>query len=546
MVSFSLCFMVESNRYQTDEKDSNIDRKNNHTSRSEGKNWNISRRSVIKIAGATGAAVIPGTASVAADSQDDYEIIEVSADEREIIRVRSGETLSNKLIDVTASGASVRIDARGSDWTVRNIGVKGTMDVYDDMALLVGGEHGTVENIYLGDGCTAGRSKGSFVDHGSTNGPIEFRWVHIAGFPNNGIYGSPTSDLQGGIIHIRDSYFDSNNISQFKIGSPLGTCEVTNTVVQTDNSTPHNGFNQVNKRGIWALDGKTIIRDCDIQGTINTYDPATVEVENTRWGGDHNGDGSVIGNPRGTPDLSPPDGCPVTPEQAASGGGPTRSDDSSPQEPSIDDIWNDDESNHIVLSGGATDISEYRIVGHGHAEIGDDADTDPDDPYRDTTTTDEDEFTIRGYVGNATDNYFVQGAVTSVEIDENISVTVNDVEFDPTEIEGVGTWDDNDGDKGRDDASDEGSVNNTIMVDGSKQEDGISRYTFSVTGEVQQSDNLTSLADDRHPWDTLQSVVSNGEVTGIIGNGKDGYQYSGEVTTLKINGNADVSIDRSE
>jgi len=537
--------MVETNRNQTNDKESKNTYKEEHTAASEGKDWSISRRSAVKLIGVAGAAALPISASVAADTHDDYETIEVPAGEREEIRVRNGETLSNKLIDVTASGASVRIDARGSDWTVRNVGVKGEMDADDDMALLVGGERGTVENVYLGDGCIPGRSKGAWVDHGSTDGPIEFRRVHVAGFPNNGIYGSPTADLQGGVLHIRDSYFDSNNISQFKIGSPLGTCEVTNTVVRTDNSAPHNGFDQVNKRGIWALDGDIVVRNCDIQGTINTYAPATVEVEDTRWDGRHYGEGSITGGSSGTPDLSPPESCPTTAEEAASGSTSGSSGESSGTEPSIEDIWNTDDSNHVTLTGETNEISDYRIVGVGNAEFGEDANTDSDDPYRDTVEADGSEFTVRGYLGGAADDYHIRGEVNSVEINGDISVTVNGVQVAPPELEGVGTWDGSEtsnDDKGE--TAD--SLGNTITIDGTQAPDEMSRYTFSVTGEAEQSEELTSLADERHPWDAMQSIVSDGDVTGIVGNGEDGYRYSGEITSLQIHGNADVNIERTD
>lgn len=533
--------MVERNHEKPENNRPASDSEDDDTSGVDERNWPLSRRSTMKLFGAAGVASIPLTTSVAADTHGEYETITVPAGQRETLQVPDGGTLSNKLIDITASGASVRIDARGTDWTVRNIGVKGTMDAYDDIALLVGGERGTVENVYLGDGCTPGRSKGSWVDHSDTDGPIEFRNVHIAGFPNNGIYGSPTANLQGGIIHIRDSYFDSNNISQFKIGSPLGTCEVTNTVIRTDNAAPHNGFNQINKRGLWALDGKTVVRDCDILGSIDTYASATVELENTRWDGTHTDDGTVVGSSSGSPDLSPPEGCPMTPEEAAAGSATTES-------KSIEDVWLDSESNHVALTGGATAVADYRIVGYGTVEFGEKANTGSDDPYADTVTTDGDQFTIRGYLGGATDDFHIDGKVSTVEINGTLSATVNDISFDPTALEGVGTWDGGStGESGSDgdNTSDETQLTKTVVIDGSQAPEETIKYTVSVSGEIVQSDELTAVGDTQQPWDSLQSVVTDGRVIGIVGNGQDGYRYSGTLTGLEIQGNADVTLDET-
>lgn len=254
------------------------------------------------------------------------------------VRIGSGETLSDLLVDIDRPGADFHAFASGSGWTIRNLGVKGT--IKSRYALVAEGENGTVENVYLGDGAEDGTQvKGVWIDHDDTEGPLDFRRVHIAGYPNNGIYGSPTvEEDRGGIVNIYDSYFDSNNISNFKLGSPLGPCEVVNTVVRTDNPATPNSRGQVNKRALWGLDNpggghsnrhRVILRDSDVLGRIVTEPGAIVELQNTRWDGTfHAGDdvhesgdppGELVGSSAGEPDLTPPAGVPMNAREAATG-----------------------------------------------------------------------------------------------------------------------------------------------------------------------------------------------------------------------------------
>lgn len=254
------------------------------------------------------------------------------------VRIGSGETLSDLLVDIDRPGADFHAFASGTGWTIRNLGVKGT--IKSRYALVTEGENGTVENVYLGDGAEDGTQvMGVWIDHDDTEGPLDFRKVHISGYPNNGIYGSPTvEEDRGGIVNIYDSYFDSNNISNFKLGSPLGPCEVVNTVIRTDNSATPNSRGQVNKRGMWALDNpggghpnrhRVILRDSDFLGRIVTEPGAIVELQNTRWDGTfqagddvhESGDppGELVGSSAGEPDLTPPDGVPMNAREAATG-----------------------------------------------------------------------------------------------------------------------------------------------------------------------------------------------------------------------------------
>lgn len=266
-------------------------------------------------------------------SQSRVERITVNPGEHYARSISSGEILENKLFDITANGATVDITASGQNWTLRNIGVNGQQSTGN--AVTLKGRNGTVDTLYLGDGAAAGDSVGVYIDHENTVGPITFRNVHIAGFPNNGIYGSPTVEkLRGGIVHIQDSYFDSNNITQVKLGSPRGPCVVENTVFRTDNDTaPIDG--KVNKRALWALDNRSsvqnrvVLKNCDVQGRLVTEPGAIIELQGTRWdgaftaGGDpHESgdpDGVLHGESAGSPSLQPPNGVPMSAEEAVNG-----------------------------------------------------------------------------------------------------------------------------------------------------------------------------------------------------------------------------------
>ncbi|SFC47950.1 serine protease [Halobiforma haloterrestris] len=137
-----------------------------------------------------------------------------------------------------------------------------------------------------------------------------------------------------------------------------------------------------------------------------------------------------------------PDG--YEPENPDDGGDDDEEDDT--ENPGIDDVWNDDESNHVELEGGSLDrVAEYRIAGRGTAEPGENANTDSDDPYRDIVTTDGEEFVVEGYLGGYVDDFHITGAVTDVETNVNLTAVVNGHAFDLRDLEGVGDWEDDDG-----------------------------------------------------------------------------------------------------
>jgi hypothetical protein len=217
---------------------------------------------------------------------------------------------------VTADGASAKIYAKGDGWTVRNVAFKGNHPGghYLFTPAVSKGGTATVENLYMGDGQTEGTGMGGiWVNANAHYGTLNFRNVHIAHFIDNGLYGTgPGAQGHGGVVNVADSYFDSNNIANIRVGSLDGrTCRIENCVVE-GGSTRASGVGcsapgTKSSRGVWAWWGRVEVTDSDIGSS-----PARVEQDsragdpeiistNTRWGSEAR--------------SRVPDGVPLTREQ---------------------------------------------------------------------------------------------------------------------------------------------------------------------------------------------------------------------------------------
>lgn len=276
----------------------------------------LNRRSYLRMTGSAVAATgLLGASSVTSAKQ--YDTVTVPAGQTKSIEVGDGETFENKLIDVTASGAGVAFTTSGNDWKIRNVGVKGEGSG-ESFVIMPGVEssdgHAVIENVYLGDGNKPRQSGGGVWVNANMphNGVIDFKRVHIAHFPNNGLYASGPATKGGhGIVNVYDSYFHSNNISNIRTtGKGSRTPVVKNSVVHVDSSTPACGENcsspgAVSNRGIYAWYDTTKVVDSDIQGGFTTTHGGEVKTVNTRTGQKAN--------------TKPPKGAPMSAEEAANG-----------------------------------------------------------------------------------------------------------------------------------------------------------------------------------------------------------------------------------
>jgi hypothetical protein len=288
----------------------------------------IGRRAYLGLTASAAAATV-GVGSAAAA---DYETITVPAGSSKEFTIAPGETMENTLVDITADGAGVFFDVKG---TLRNVGVKGEQPADKSFAHVCAPDPDgevLVENVYAGDGTDAnvGESTAWWVDATGDDGhrgTATFRNVHTAGFHDNAIYASgPGTKLgsdEGGETHVESCFSRNNNISNFRIGTNGSYVKDSVAVVPADEEYPKHP-NGRNARGVRAIEGATdmLVENCDIY----TPDFQAVEVDgsctvrNTSFVGDVTGDATTK-NVNENVDKSPPKGVPMSAEAAATGTG---------------------------------------------------------------------------------------------------------------------------------------------------------------------------------------------------------------------------------
>ncbi|AGB16228.1 hypothetical protein Halru_1621 [Halovivax ruber XH-70] len=288
----------------------------------------LHRRSYLQLAGAAvgGAAIASAAGRANAAS---YDVVEVDAGSHEVLRVGAGETLENVLIDVTADGASATIDCHAPNTTVRNVGFEGRMDSPPTGiigASDTGGGTSVIENVYLGDGASAGHRHGLGLwvspEH---SGHLVIDRVNIQEMGDNSFYCSAPGN--SGTVELRNCYSANSWVAHYRLAK--GTVE---------NCVALNDERHEDGRGIWAWAPGTVeVRDCDLDMNGRHYAIAAgangsgthVAVSDTQYstafhGGIREANGSTVDLQQGNgtnPDGSRiPDGCPTSAREAAAGG----------------------------------------------------------------------------------------------------------------------------------------------------------------------------------------------------------------------------------
>lgn len=278
----------------------------------------VSRRSYL---GAVGFALADAPTGTTASSAG-YDTVTVSRDAREIVRVDDGETLENVVYDVTASGAGVSIVAVGTDWTIRNVGVYGRVEMGDNSVFSVGDTDGgtsRIENVWLGDGDEY-RRKGAtgFWTPPSHDGHLEIERVNVQNMSDNAFYCSPPGTGSGGTVAFRDCYAANCWVSQYRLAE--GTVE--NCVASVTDSRPYR-----QGRGVWAWSPGTVEvvgSHIDTNGHHYSFragangDSSELTITGTEWDDGFNGgwtaqSGSTVEFTTGNgtdPRNRVPDGCP--------------------------------------------------------------------------------------------------------------------------------------------------------------------------------------------------------------------------------------------
>ncbi len=305
------------------------------------------------------------------NTSTEYDTITVGPNETFTKSISSGEAWENKIIDISASGAGYSIDAEGSDWTIRNIGVRGLWDsdrISSPFTVKVPDSSGSavIENVYLpgAEDYQMGDPTGIYVfpEHAGT---LDIRNVYIAQFGDNGIYGSPPGNPEShpvpgnhGAVNISDSF-----VRDCRVNVRVGTdSSVVENVVSVNPVGGKAAFRDYYGRGV-------TFRDCDAYAP----DAQCFKSGSSSWNGDRNvvcgagptyencraEGGSILtgpcphnGSPSSGPRTDPPNTVPRSAEEAARGTSGSSDQDASPPEsddgPYLHNAGGDSESSLIA------------------------------------------------------------------------------------------------------------------------------------------------------------------------------------------------------
>ena len=306
----------------------------------------VTRRTFVSSAGlAIGSlGLLSGFSGAGAAQEQEPETITVPSGQVHTINLGDGESLENVVIDITSDNSGYEIRAEGSDWTIRNVGVRGQYDNGGDTPFHVrdtdpNGES-VIENVYLGDGAADAfqwnthQVTGIYV-HADHAGDLLVKNVYINEFRDNAIYASDPGHPEweyaaNGTVRIEDA-FARNGGFNFRISSEGSYCDnCVSVITEPYNTGGPRLFTDYFSRGLE-------FRNCDAVGGgeyIGWSNGTTAWPEYTE-----NGDvylencradvGQLVGGehpdqwtgeePGSDPDPEPPSGVPQSPEEAAGG-----------------------------------------------------------------------------------------------------------------------------------------------------------------------------------------------------------------------------------
>ncbi|MCL9814022.1 hypothetical protein AArcSt11_10195 [Natranaeroarchaeum aerophilus] len=431
-------------------------------------------------------------------------------------------------------------------------------------------------------------------------GVANFEHCWLENFPDNGLYGSAPGGSNGsdGAINVTGGLYKNNNIANIRVGGSNSTIEGA-TVVLTDQQRGLWGSSRaVNMRGIWIREGTAsnghdiAIRDCDV---YNELPYASIEINPRNGGGSGVVENTRVYNEADNPAINHRGGDWSGRENHATGSGNLRIETGTnncegsqcdmasdvPRAPIGDRGESPSTSEHPEMEPHLVTFittedaprSEYRFIADGPIEPLTDSPYDSPSGNAVAATSnyvierDDDRYGAEGSSGNGFGDAFeVYGAITEARVDSPDMVIELDgdrVDADelvertkPEEKDDDENGGDNDETEGSDDTdedssppddeqsdSDDDSLSNVIMVDGSESDD-VSQYVLTVSGELERSEAHTSIVNEGLAWDTLPSNVSGDRAIGVVGQGTDGYRYSGNVISVEVRGNAALHIDR--
>lgn len=259
-----------------------------------------------------------------------FEEIEVGAGETYEYSLSDGELYGNKLIDVSASGATAQIRAEADGWVVKNVGIRGRLagDNSDGVAqqtivASVGSNGGVIENVYIGDGSEVSGGTaytgGIYVQSGHSD-TLQINRVNIQGMASNGIYGSGAGS-SGGPVEVTNAFLSDNNVASLRLGSPGSFGE--NVVINATDGAPSASTGH-NPRGVWQWYVDNIeVRNSQINApgsgpaAVGGKDGGSLVVRDSQMSGGQKGPVSIEGG-GSSPELYVPSGVPTSAGDAAS------------------------------------------------------------------------------------------------------------------------------------------------------------------------------------------------------------------------------------
>ncbi|QLK26724.1 hypothetical protein HYG81_03650 [Natrinema zhouii] len=484
-----------------------------------GKSVLLHRRSYMKLAGATtAAAALTGAASAAGD---DYEVIEARG---QTIRVGSGETFENKLIDLT-TGEGFLIYVEGANSVIRNIGFKGLYRG-DSFIISIKAGQGDVlfENIYLGDGATKEGSSfvhgpGAVFMHQDSDADLTFRNCNVQGYPNNGFYCSNTPS--GGSVRFESCFGKNNGVTTFRCGSEddeIIDCVAYND--DTDYGSGYGGYGETNGRPVWVWNGGTVtIRDSHFADGPYPYamvagangSAGSVDFQSGGYRGQiQRADGSTVSvgdAVSSEPDLSIPDGVPTSPEEAASGTQTADSSGGSGNTEPTDDEERSQLPNVLLVDGSPSDATRYEFTVDGAVEHAN---------YEGASIDGEetiDGSRVQGSVASWKDAFRFDGELTELTVDGPGSVLLNGEQVDPV-------------DYGQ-------QLPHVLEIAGRGTP---TSYEISVDGTIELASGDQPVAD--------ATIVSSSTVQSTLTDETQTFRFSGALTDVTFtNGTADVTVD---
>ena len=498
----------------------------------------LGRRAYLKAVGATAASLTAAGVASGTASAAKYRTITVPANQTKVISLSDGDTLENVLIDQSAPGAAGMINCvttGASTTTIRNVGFKGKPGGSFKQFQVAAQARSTagkivIDNVYLGDKGPDNYYVGGIYVHNRHRGDVLINNANIQYFGNNGVYGADPGFIGSqhthgmGTVRIEDSFAKSNNISNFRIGTPGSY--VKNSVAHADGNAPPAG-SAYNERGVWCEFYTTTVEDSDVtvesgvatSGAVVTStpsssgnSPASATVTNCRIEGALTGDVTQNGV-TGSPSTTPPAGVPTSATAAASGASSATATTDSTATTSSASTNTLPKVVSIVGNGTKTDYS-FTVSGSLEKSTARNASIDAEDVVSGATAT--------GTVHGGTDSYRFSGDVTTFSVTGDATVYVDGTKVDPSTLGSAST---------------SSSSSRTLRIVGTG---GKADYAFVVDGTLAHSDVGGGTVQDG-------DIVHGGTGWGSVWTtGTDSYEFTGSITGFQLSGNAKVFVDGSQ